>query len=192
MPLRDAFTERDERGESQPLLGITSNGGVVDRESIERRDTSAADKSAYKVIRPGDIGYNTMRMWQGVSGLSQLTGLISPAYTVASPKEGVIDGTFAAHLFKFPAMIHRFWRYSQGLVDDQLQLRFEHFGEIRVNLPPLSHQEEVGRLFEALNHELDLLMAEAGALRRQKRGLMQKLLTGEWRLGEAREREAAE
>lgn len=190
--LGEAFGERDVRGEELRLLAITGAGGIVDRDTIERRDTSTADKSAYKVIRPGDIGYNTMRMWQGVSGLSGLTGLVSPAYTVVTPTKGVIDPRFAAYLFKLPAMIHRFWRYSQGLVDDQLQLRFEHFSEITVNLPPLSDQEEIADLFDAVDQEIGLLSRQLQALRQQKRGLMQKLLTGEWKLGEAKVPEAAE
>lgn len=190
--LREAFSERDEHGEELPLLAITGAGGIVDRDTIERRDTSTADKSAYKIIRPGDIGYNTMRMWQGVSGLSSLTGLVSPAYTVVTPIKGVIDPRFAAYLFKLPAMIHRFWRYSQGLVDDQLQLRFKHFGEITVNVPPLHDQEEIADLFDAIDREVQLLTTEAKAFRHQKRGLMQKLLAGEWQLGEAKVPEAAE
>jgi type I restriction enzyme S subunit len=127
-----------------------------------------------------------------VSGLAKLTGLVSPAYTVVTPIDGVINGRFAAHLFKLPAMIHRFWRYSQGLVDDQLQIRFEHFAEIKVNLPPLDDQEELANLFDTIDREIDLLTTRASALRQQKRGLMQKLLSGEWQRSEARVPEAAE
>jgi type I restriction enzyme S subunit len=69
--LGDLFAERVEIGRSDlPLLSITADRGVVPRDHLDRRDTSNADKSQYLRIAPGDIGYNTMRMWQGVSALS--------------------------------------------------------------------------------------------------------------------------
>ncbi|MFO4987002.1 hypothetical protein RCK87_24985, partial [Salmonella enterica subsp. enterica serovar 1,4,[5],12:i:-] len=95
---------------------------------LERRDTSAEDKSNYKVIRKGDIGYNTMRMWQGVFGLSAHDGIVSPAYTVVTPDRSRILGEFASHLFRHPRVVHTFRRYSQGLVDDTLLLKYPHFG----------------------------------------------------------------
>ncbi len=120
--LDEVFAERDERSADLPLLAITGEQGVVPRDELERRDTSAEDKSNYKIIRKGDIGYNTMRMWQGVFGLSQYEGIVSPAYTVVVPDKSCILGAFAAHLFRHPRVIHTFRRYSQGLVDVTLML----------------------------------------------------------------------
>ena len=116
--LGELFYERVENGFVHlPLLSITSEEGVINREETGRKDTSSADKSKYLRICPGDIGYNTMRMWQGVSGLSSLEGLVSPAYTILIPQPG-IDPLFAAYLLKSPALVHVFYRYSQGLVSD--------------------------------------------------------------------------
>ncbi len=116
--LGDLFSERRETGRSDlPLLSITSKEGIVLRDALERRDTSTEDKSTYLRICKGDIGYNTMRMWQGVSALSSMEGIVSPAYTVCTPLE-CVDARFMGYLFKFPPMIHLFYRYSQGLVDD--------------------------------------------------------------------------
>lgn len=177
-----AFAERDEHDPELPLASITANEGVIDRELVERRDTSSEDKASYKVIRPGDIGYNTMRMWQGVSGLSALNAIVSPAYTVVVPVSTRIDAEFAAHLFKAPQMVNRFWRYSQGLVDDTLQLKFKHFAEIEVALPTIEEQRRIAAKLNAGRTELDLLNRLAANFRLQKRGLMHKLLTGERQL----------
>lgn len=176
--LGEVFVERDERGLEFPLAGITAAEGVVPRDAIDRRDTSSEDKSNYKVIRPGDIGYNTMRMWQGVSGLSRLTGLISPAYTVVTAIDGRIDPSYAAHLFKLPRMINKFLRYSQGLVDDTLQLKFAHFAEIEIVLPGAAEQRRVASFLDEHNTEIDLLARKLELLQHQKRGLMQKLFVG--------------
>ena len=88
--LDDLFTERRERNRPNlPLLAVTGKYGVVDRDFLEKRDTSNADKSKYLRVVSGDLVYNTMRMWQGVSGLAPKEGIVSPAYTVVTPAENI-------------------------------------------------------------------------------------------------------
>lgn len=181
--LGDVFRERNQSGEEgDRLLSITMNGGVIDREDVGRKDTSTEDKSNYKLILPGDIGYNTMRMWQGVSGLSALRGIISPAYTVVTPLANHVLGRYAAHLFKSRRMVFDFERYSQGLTSDTWNLKFPAFSKIRVFLPPVEDQEKQANLLDALIAESTVIGKQLETFSRQKRGLMQKLLTGEWRV----------
>lgn len=182
MHLGEIFAERDQRSGDLPLLAITGDRGVVPRDELERRDTSAEDKSNYKVIRKGDIGYNTMRMWQGVFGLSQYDGIISPAYTVVTPDRARILGKFAAHLFSHPRVVHTFHRYSQGLVDDTLMLKYPHFSEIRLPVPDIPEQRRIAKALDAQLREITQLRQLVELRRQQHRGLMQKLLTGQWRL----------
>ncbi len=180
--LKNLFEERRETNrEDLPLLSITNNEGVIYREDTNRKDTSNDDKSKYLRICPGDIGYNTMRMWQGVSALSSLEGVVSPAYTICIPGEKV-DPKFIAFLFKVPFMIHRFYRYSQGLTSDTWNLKFHHFGEVKMPLPPLAEQQKIAELLEASQKEMSFLKLLAEKYKSQKRGLMQKLLTGQWRI----------
>lgn len=181
--LGDLFAERAETGRTDlPLLSITAERGVIPREEIERKDTSNADKSKYKRIAPGDIGYNTMRMWQGVSALSSLEGIVSPAYTICIPGPK-IDGRFARWFFKFPPVVNLFYRYSQGLVDDTLNLKYPHFAEIKVRVPTsLDEQRAIADILDTAQREIELLEQLREQIQLQKRGLMQKLLTGEIRV----------
>jgi type I restriction enzyme S subunit len=180
--LGSLFRERKEAGRDDlPLLSITSDRGLILRDDVDRKDTSNADKSRYKRIAPGDIGYNTMRMWQGVSVLSNLEGIISPAYTVCAP-QAEIYGEFAKHLFKFPPMVHLFWRSSQGLVDDTLNLKYHAFSRIKVTIPTVEEQRRIAQVLSAADREILLLRERMSALQQQKKGLMQKLLTGTVRI----------
>ncbi len=191
--LGEVFRERVENGNGDDrLLSVTMNGGVIDREEVGRKDTSTEDKSRYKLVLPGDIAYNTMRMWQGVSGLSSLRGIVSPAYTVVTPIDDRILGRYAAHLFKSRRMVFDFQRYSQGLTSDTWNLKFPSFAKIKVGLPPIPLQGRQADLLDAMLHELTLIDAEIDALTRQKRGLMQKLLTGEWRVNTTEATEVAQ
>lgn len=190
--LGDVFVERSQGGsDTDRLLSVTMNGGVIDREDVGRKDTSTADKSRYKLVLPGDIAYNTMRMWQGVAGLSVLRGIVSPAYTVITPVESHVLGRYAAHLFKSRRMMFDFERYSQGLTSDTWNLKFPAFSKIKLWLPPIEDQDKLANLLDAMLEEQTVLRQQIEALSRQKRGLMQKLLTGEWRVEVSNDEEAA-
>jgi len=181
--LGELFKERKERGrEDLPLLAITSDRGVIYREEVDRKDSSSADKSNYKRIAPGDIGYNTMRMWQGVSALSGLEGIVSPAYTICIPKTNKVDGIFAAYLFKFSPIVNLFYRYSQGLVSDTLNLKFPNFKQIRIKIPQIDEQKKISAVLAQCDKEIEQLNQHLELLKQQKRGLMQKLLTGKIRV----------
>lgn len=59
-----------------------------------------------------------------------------------------------------------------------------------VVLPDLVTQTAIARYLNALREEIDLLGRSVSALKTQKRGLMQKLLTGAWRLKAGRSAES--
>ena len=177
--LGELFTERAEINRIDlPLLSITGQNGVVPRNTKENFNAPSEDRSKYLRITPGDIGYNTMRMWQGVSGLSKLEGIVSPAYTVCIPGSK-IDGLFASYLFKYPPVIHLFRRYSQGMVDDTLALKFPNFAQIHVTIPDKPEQRRIAAVLNTCDCEIELRQKQLEALKQQKRGLMQKLLNGE-------------
>lgn len=180
--LGEAFSERTEAGRPDlELLAVTGSGGIVKRAELNRRDTSSEDKSKYKRVCPDDIAYNTMRMWQGVSGLSPFEGIVSPAYTVLVAREGILPA-FAAHFFKLPATIHLFHRYSQGLVNDTLNLKYPQFRVIHVRIPPVGEQRKIAETLSALDAEIALQHQKLEQLKQQKKGLMQLLLTGKVRV----------
>lgn len=175
------FAEHKETAPDLPLLAITSECGVIPRGEVGRKDTSNADKSKYKRIAPGDIGYNTMRMWQGVSAVSTLEGIVSPAYTICTPKKGH-SSNFFGYFFKYPPMINLFHRFSQGLVSDTLNLKFRNFSQVKANVPSEAEQIRIASVLSISDREIELMQKKEIALREQKKGLIQKLLTGEVRV----------
>jgi type I restriction enzyme S subunit len=180
--LGKVFTERKEQGyEDLPLLSVTADEGIIYRDELDRRDTSSADKSRYLRVCKGDIAYNTMRMWQGRSGVSSLEGIVSPAYTVCKPKPSV-DSDFMGYLFQFPSVVYLFRRYSQGLVSDTWNLKFRHFAQIHIKIPEIREQRRIVAVLQTCDREIELLTKRRNALQRQKKGLMQRLLTGRVRV----------
>ena len=183
--LGELFDNRKETHNTDlPLVSITREKGVIPHSETNRKDNSSEDKSKYLRIRPDDIGYNTMRMWQGVSALSGIDGIVSPAYTICIPKK-IVDPEFMAFLFKTKPMIHKFYRYSQGLTSDTWNLKFHHFCEVKAEIPDIKTQIEIAQILNTAKQEINLLKKTLEQYRTQKRGLMQKLLTGEWQVSNA-------
>ena len=174
--LGGVFSERSERGEiALPLLSVTRTG-LKSQAETDRRDTSNADKSRYKAVRVGDIAYNTMRMWQGRSAHVLTEGLVSPAYTVLTPKKS-LDTSFAAHLLKFPPLVRKFQADSQGLVSDTWNLKFAAFSKIKTLLPPLPEQRKITSILTSVDEAIQATQAVIEQTRRVKEGLAQDLLT---------------
>lgn len=181
--LQELFTERNETNRTDlPLLSITGDRGVILQTESEKRDTSNDDKSKYKRIAKGDIGYNTMRMWQGRSALSGLEGIVSPAYTIVVPNTTDVDGYYMSVLFKQPRLVYDFWTHSQGLVGDTLNCKYRDFGQVHICCPPLAEQKAITEVLTTADREIELAKEKLERLRRQKRGLMQQLLTGKKRI----------
>jgi type I restriction enzyme, S subunit len=140
--------------EINTLLSVTANGGVIDQSKSGRRDISAPDKSKYLIVRPGDVVYNTMRMWQGVSGYSQLEGIASPAYTVVSPDPSVMDGRFLAYLMKRPENIALYRSFSQGLVSDTWNLKYRALAQLPLVVPPLQEQRRIAEILDTIDETI--------------------------------------
>lgn len=176
------FKERVETGlDELPLLSITADDGVVYQEDSGRKNTSNEDKSKYRRICINDIGYNTMRMWQGRSSLSDKEGIVSPAYTIVTPTEKVCPA-YAAYLFKLSALVHAFYRHSQGLVSDTWNLKFNHFKKISWQLPSIEEQQNIATVLSSADHEMNALKKKLNLLKQEKKALMQQLLTGKRRV----------
>ena len=141
----ELFDKRNERAlGGEDLLAVTINNGVQKKENIDGKDISSNDKSNYKRVLINDIAYNTMRMWQGASGVSQYCGIVSPAYTVITPKDRLlVDSNFYAYYFKLPSMVNMFEKYSQGLTSDTWNLKYQQLSHIPIFLPSLEEQKRI-------------------------------------------------
>ena len=169
----DIYAERSQRGASgMELLSVTMNDGVMPRSEIEGKDNSSEDKSNYKIVRKGDMVYNSMRMWQGANGISPCDGIVSPAYTVLMPKQEISNGYFAA-LFKSANLINEFRKNSQGMTSDTWNLKYPQIKTIKVLIPSVSEQEKVSELFSVLDARIAAQAQLVEALKKYKRGLLQ-------------------
>ncbi|OZN25016.1 restriction endonuclease, partial [Actinobacillus seminis] len=128
---------------------------VVKASSLERKDNSSKNKENYKKVEKNDIAYNSMRMWQGASGVSMYSGILSPAYTVLIPLKS-IDPIFFSYYFKLEKMLNVFQANSQGLTSDTWNLKYPVLKTILVNVPCLEEQTAIGNFFKQLDDTIAL------------------------------------
>ncbi|MGI8583801.1 MAG: restriction endonuclease subunit S [Chitinophagaceae bacterium] len=153
------FEERIERGHiNEELLSVTIGKGVIKQTEVEiKKDSSNEDKSKYKLIRVGDVAYNKMRMWQGALGYSSYQGISSPAYVILKPKMKM-NPRYFHYMFRTSFYTNYSKRYSYGIVDDQLSLRYTDFKRMYSIVPPLETQNDIVKYLDKKNNEIEKLI----------------------------------
>ena len=157
-PSRAVFTEINERDHpDEQMLSVTIARGVIRQQILlqgsSQKDSSRLDKSAYKLVCPGDLAYNKMRAWQGAIGVSTYRGIVSPAYIVQRPRNGA-DALYYHHLLRTPAFAAEAERWSYGIASDMWSLRPEHFKMMYIPLPPRPEQRAIVRYLDYVDRRI--------------------------------------
>ena len=182
LPNIAVFDERISKGHTdEELLSVTIGKGIIKQtENDIKKDSSNEDKSNYKLVKEGDIAYNKMRMWQGAVGYSQYRGIVSPAYIVLKPKM-TINPEYFHYILRINFYTNYSKRFSYGIVDDQLSLRYKDFKRMYSIVPPFEIQN---RIVEYLNHktkQADTLIEKQTRcielLKEQKKAIINKAVT---------------
>jgi type I restriction enzyme S subunit len=185
LPNRALFDEvKDRDHPEEEMLSVTITRGIVRQQALlensSKKDSSNTNKSAYKLIYPGDIAYNKMRAWQGALGASSLRGIISPAYVVMRPRKEA-NARFFHYLYRTALFAKEAERWSYGITSDMWSLRPEHFKVIGSVLPPPDEQLAIVRFLDHANRKIDgFIRAKRkliGLLNEQKQAIIHRAVT---------------
>jgi type I restriction enzyme S subunit len=183
--LGDIATESSLRNGSrlteQYLYAVTKAQGMipmrerVQGESVERCKIVAKNWFAYNPMR---LNIGSIARWGGTEDV-----MVSPDYVVFHCDEAKLDPTFLDHFRRS----HQWQQFVEASGDGSVRVRiwFSHLAELKLSLPTLTEQRRIADVLNACDREIDLLRKQLAALKKQKQGLMQKLLTGQIRVGEA-------
>ena len=161
--LGNLFNERKEKSTKGELLSVTLSNGVTKFSDLNKKDNSNIKSGNYKVVKKNDIPYNSMRMWQGASGVSSYDGIVSPAYTVLVPNSNS-NSNFYAVLFKKKSILNLFTRFSQGLTSDTWNLKYPILKDIIVPFTNLEEQKRIFKIFNVINNLLALYAKKSSCL----------------------------
>ena len=184
----EAFEERQDRNGDLGPDDVVTVGKYAIRKQSEHftRSVASSDLSNYRVISPGDFVYDPMSAYYGAIGRYQGTqdGIVSPAYRVICLRADIAPEFMAALLRSYPIRFQLDRKSSQGNKEGKRRIiQRDEFGSIEFNLPALDTQRHIAAVLADFARDIALITDQLDALRRQKRGLMQKLLTGDWRVG---------
>ena len=171
-----------EKGLSLEHVSLTTEGVVPKSARYERDFLVKGDNKKYKITRLDDICYNPANLKFGVICRNTLgDGIFSPIYVTFEVKKG-FDVRFVSYLVTWNNFIQRVRKYEQGTVYERMAVSPKDFMLFKIKFPSLKEQQKIAQLLTTSDKEIELLKEELEALREQKRGLMQKLLTGEVRV----------
>jgi Restriction endonuclease S subunits len=92
-----------------------------------------------------------------------------------------MDINFKAYIFNSDDVLREFSRRATGVTRYTLSLN--DFKEVKIRIPiSLEEQKKIGEILLLADNEIKLLQQELEALKQQKKGLMQLLLTGKVRV----------
>jgi type I restriction enzyme S subunit len=167
-----------------PVLSCTKYDGLVESLKYFDKQVFSYDTSKYKVVRHGQFAYATNHIEEGSIGYQDLVsaGLVSPIYTVFQADAKKIDDGYFYKLLKTEKLRQIFAANTNASVDRRGSLRWKEFARIHIPLPSLDEQQEINTVLDDAKREIVLLQSQVETLKKQKRGLMQKLLTGQWRV----------
>lgn len=180
----------DERSEfnggngDAEVLSCSKYDGFVRSLEYFKKQVFSSDLSTYKNIRRGDFGFPSNHVEEGSIGLQGLVdvGVVSPIYTVFCFDPARVDNDYAFNVLKTEVYRHIFQVSTSASVDRRGSLRWSEFSKIPFPLPSLNEQRAISSVIADGRSEIAAARSQRDALANQKRGLMQKLLTGEWRV----------
>jgi type I restriction enzyme S subunit len=169
------------------VMGVTKANGIVPM----REQTIGDDLTRYKVLPTGAFAYNPMRINVGSIAMSRCSGdvLVSPDYVLFQCNHGKLSPDYLDHLCHTHSWNHHINANGSGSV--RVRIYYDDLAAIRLPLPELDEQLAITSVLNAARHDLALTRRHIGLLKHQKRGLMQKLLVGEWPVKEIEKKEAA-
>jgi type I restriction enzyme, S subunit len=187
--LSQLFQERRETSsdlDTFDLASLTIEFGLIAKPTRYNREFLLRDKenNQYRLVHTGDFVYNPMNLRWGAIDCSRHEEpvLISAYYNVLIPNTEIIPSNLLLAILTSHQMIHVYNNVGIGSLAEKTRVHLKDFLKLKVPVPPLSEAIKIDSVLSSLNKEIIDLTRYKDLLQQQKRGLMQKLLTGQWRV----------
>ena len=174
--------ERSETG-SEELLTVSSDRGIVPRDSTSVTMFKAQSYVGHKLCWPGDLVINSLWAWSRGLGVSRYHGIVSTAYGVyrvrrkARALPDFIHSLVRSEAFNWELRVR-----SKGIWISRLQLTDDSFLRAPLPLPPLSEQRAIARYLEAADRRIRRYIRAKERLiellEERKRALIHEAVTG--------------
>lgn len=139
----NVFEERKVFGNpKEELLSLDRYRGVIKQSETGRKVRAPRDRNGYKLIEPGQLGYNILNAFMGSVGVSRYRGIVSPAYAVARLRNEQNPWYFH-YLLRTPLYQRQFNRFSYGIMYERNRLYYDRFKVIPIPVPLKAEQDQI-------------------------------------------------
>lgn len=157
------------------------HGGVEFRDELPGADIKVKNQF---LLEAGDFLISERQIVHGACGIvpEQLAGaLVSNEYLVLQAREG-FDVTYFNYLVQLLKFAKLFLVCSQGVDIEKFLFKPKDWLKKRIPVPPLAEQQRIAEILATIEEKTKALQSKQSEYQNLKRGLMQKLLTGKWRV----------
>ena len=185
MRIRGLFKESDEKtvDESGTLLSLSQYSGITRKADAGKTGMFEAESTiGYKIVHPGQFVMNIMLAWNGSYAVSDLEGIISPAYCVFDFRLDC-NKKYYDYLLRTKAYCGAFKTQSRGIIDSRLRLYPYKFYAFKTLVPPIEEQNAIVEYIESKTSKIDTMIealkAEIDRLTEYKQRLISDVVTGQ-------------
>lgn len=164
-------------------LGIRSHGKGTFQRFVENPDS--VDMEELYAVNRDDLIVNITFAWEGAIASVKPEDercLVSHRFPSYAVNHEIADPGFVKYIVNRKAFFSQLALISPGGAGRNRVLNKKDFLKLEVPLPPLSEQKRLAQVLGTMDLLIEKETSQLSALKIQKRGLMQKLLTGQWRI----------
>ena len=170
---------------------LTASGvhGLISQDDFFNRSVAGQSLQNYYLIEKGEFTYNRSSVkeypYGAIKRLDNFErGILSTLYICFSLNKKDCDSDFYKHLFDSDILFRELSTIVQVGARNHglLNISKKDFFDIKIPKPPFKEQSAIARILTLAENEIIAIEKKLSTLETQKRGLMQKLLTGEVRV----------
>lgn len=182
------INRRNSKGLTK-VLSASGEHGLVDQTQYFNRSVAGESLDNYLHIRRGEYAYNRSSMngypYGAIKRLEDHEeGVLSSLYLCFQLVSKDCHSDYYKHLFESRYLDYQLRKIAQigARAHGLLNVTARDFFSMKVPCPPIEEQRRIAETLDVADRELNLLRSQLEALREQKKGLTQQLLTGKKRV----------
>ena len=169
--------------EKYPLYSLTIEDGITPKTERYERSHLVKKEDSYKIVRPNDYAYNPMNIRFGAVARHKgdMPVAVSGYYDIFTTVHES-DLPFMDSFLTCGPMITYYNRVSTGSLVEKQRVHFSQFLEFVLPLPSINERAKIAAILTTQDKVIELKEKRLAQKQRQKKYLMQQLLTGKKRL----------
>jgi type I restriction enzyme, S subunit len=147
--------QKNNDGEIREMLSVSQTLGIIKKEyesDLEKRPNDTSDN--YLVVKKNDLVVN--KMWIQFRGLavSNLDGIVSPAYKIFKVDSSKIMPEFLNYLVRSDPFVNEYSKYLRGIRPNSLEIRSYDLIRFPLIIPSENEQKIIVKF---LNWKMDII-----------------------------------